>query len=205
MTLHTNLDLHIFLKSFCMEKIKTEYSFPIKNIKHDNQIGTGIFKNKYKEINAYLDSKQITITPDEYKEIMKEKIETKTKQILKELVIEDNRNGTNYIIERNKNNKKLKQVPRFGLETTYMNLYYIYNAGIHQIVRIKNNKENIEVLVELPTGRLHLVVLSKEEFKNKEFFIKKELSEKELIQNWIKTNNVPKYKENYIEELKRIL
>lgn len=96
-------------------------------------------------------------------------------------------------------NQTLKRsYPSFSMD--YMNKFYIYKGGIHQIVRVKRGFEKVIFIVQIPSGRLTEKTIPLYSFKNRGYYETFDEAKKVLLLN---TNDIPVYRKEYIEELKK--
>jgi len=181
-----------FLEGFAIAKLRHDLQKNLRLFK-ENQLGVDFFNGNYNFISGYLDCLKTELTKEDFEYLYKNEIEKTYNSLINHFVVEDNRKNTNFIIERNKYNNNLKHIPTY-FQAKYNNLFYIYNAGIHQIVRIYQKQYFFHLIIQLPSGRLHGFNIKKEDFFNKKFFVSKKLAQDYLNDFWIKENKIPIYR-----------
>lgn len=208
MTTHISMCIDSYiLDDYCKAKLKFENKIDIQNIKLE---AINFYNNETKYIEAYTESSLINNeiiyygkqkwTKEKFEEYFFERIKKGMKReldnIISKLNLETNRISAlkDKIIEVNKLNRKPKKTFSY-YESKYVNLYYIYNAGIHQIVRIKKFFNKIELIIEKPSGKLTSFILPKENFEKRKFFLKKSEADEYLKNIWAKENKIPKFRE----------
>lgn len=118
--------------------------------------------------------------------------------------LEQDKKNIEELIIKNKEthtlNRNLKRIPSLK-EQKYMNKYYIYKGGIHQIVRIKLGVNATTILISTPSGKLTSKTIPNEIFQKRILFKEYDSAVKYLVTEWYLDNKIPAYRENYIKNL----
>lgn len=222
--LHIGILCYDFLTGFTQAKLidnypelKSEFGRSCYSSKKE---GKDFYHNKYDYVEGNLiseydhgqkcfihkDKRRLTKKEfeDFYKKEIEKKITIKLEEIRQFFIRSQKLKETNIINIReiNIHNKNLKRIPSYFC-SKYMDKYYVYNLGIHQIVRASRVGFNgINLIIQKPSGKLTELTLELSSFEAKrKLFMSFEESKNHLLDN-LDESEIPLYKKDYINALK---
>lgn len=205
---------HSILEGFVKAKIIDIYPQLISYFSFKDggeELGRELYLDLITEINSYtfILNKKVSksFNKKEFEEFFFKEIEkqfSNSLQGIRQHIIRENKQREEEIvalIEKNPLNRKLKRVPSF-YEAKYMNLYYIYNYGIFQIVRIRKGFNAVSLFIQKPSGKYTEKTIPLDYFLQRELFFTKEKAERVLAQTSI-GKELPKIRKEYVESLRK--
>lgn len=197
-----------FLKGFVHAKLIDNYpelksEFGIRYSSEKN--GRDFYHNKYDYVEGYLTSEydpekkcfvykdKRRLTKNEFEDFYQNEINKKAnfelESIRQRLILDQNRKEIEIIRlrEMNPHNRNLKRTPSYFC-SRYMDKYYIYNGGIHQIVRAsKVGFNGIHLKIQKPSGKLTEFTLELSSFDaNRKLFMSYEEAKDYLLNVYLK-------------------
>ncbi len=221
--LHIGILCYDFLTGFAQAKLidkypelKSEFGRSYSSKKE----GKDFYHNKYDyvegnliseydhEQKCFIHKNKKRLTKQEFEDFYKKEIENKINSSLEEIrqrLIRDQNIKEKEIIkirEMNIHNRNLKRSPSYFC-SKYMDKFYVYNLGIHQIVRASRVGFNgINLIIQKPSGKLTELTLELSSFEvNRKLFMSFEEAKNHLLDN-LDESEIPSYKKEYINDLK---
>jgi hypothetical protein len=139
------------------------------------------------------------VTKEEFEDFYKNEIAKKCSielESIRDKLIREERRKVKEIIrirEMNSHNRNIKRTPSYFC-SKYMDKYYVYNGGIHQIVRAsKVGLNGIHLKIEKPSGKLTEFTLELSSFDaNRKLFMSYEEAKDFLLNTCVEEGLIPR-------------
>lgn len=103
-------------------------------------------------------------------------------------------------------NQKARRYHPTYLDRSFANRFYIYNGGIHQIVRIGlvGFDGGLRLMIQKPSGKYTEFTTTIPYFNKRKVFDTFEDASVYLLSVWRNENKVPAFRQEYIKELESV-
>lgn len=207
-----------FLKGFVHAKLIDQYpelKAEFGPLYSSEKEGRDFYHNRYDYVEGTLTSEydadqkcfihkdRRRVTKAEFEDFYKNEIIKKCNyelEIIRDKLIREERRKVKEIIrirEMNSHNRNLKRTPSYFC-SKYMDKYYVYNGGVHQIVRAsKVGFNGIHLNIEKPSGKLTEFTLELSSFDaNRKLFMSYEEAKDFLLNTCVEEGLIPRFLNN---------